>query len=139
MPRDYHRARADILEAMPGTVPDLAKRSGYARGTVKRWIAELRKGRPAERGAHIGEWLEQEGRGAVAVAVWHAGPGSHKHRRRKGKASSATKYARAVAEHGLPLLAAKAANQYHARQRRAGRADPLLAPFLIKPCQNETT
>lgn len=99
----------------------------------------LRSYARAERGAHIGEWLEQEGRGAVAVAVWHAGPGPHKHRRRKGKASSATKYARAVAEHGLPLLAAKAANQYHARQRRAGRADPLLAPFLIKPCQNETT
>lgn len=139
MPRDYHRARADILEAMPGTVLDLANRSGYARGTVKRWIAELRQGGVAERGAHIGGWLEQEGRGAVAVAVWHAGPGEHAPRQPKGNASSATKYAKAVAAHGLPLLAARAANQYHVRQRRAGRVDPLLAPFLAKPCQNETT
>lgn len=111
---------------MPGTVPDLAKRSGYARGTVKRWIAELRQGRVAERGAHIGEWLEQEGRGAVAVAVWLAGPGKHKQRHRKGNASSQEKHARAVATHGREILAAKAANRYHIRKRRAGHLDPLL-------------
>jgi hypothetical protein len=137
MSRDYHRARADILEAMPGTVPDLAKRSGYARGTVKRWIAELRKGRAADRGAHIGDWLEPEGRGAVAVAVWHAGPGKHKHRRRRGNASSQEKHARAVEQHGRELLAAKAANRYHARKRRAGHTDPLLGALFKQPTQED--
>lgn len=126
MPRDYHLARGHILEAMPGTAPHLVRRSGYERHTVNRWLAKLHAGKAAERGAHIGGWEVPEGRGAAYVAIWHAGPGRDARRPTR----KPDKYAKAVAKHGRPLLAAKAANQYHARQRRAGRTDPLLAALF---------
>lgn len=138
MPRNYHLAREHILEAMPGTVPHLVARSGYERHTVNRWLAKLHASKAAERGAHIGGWEGLERPGAAYVAIWHAGPGKDA-RRPKRDTSSAAKYARAVAKHGRKKLAAQAANRHHQRQRRAGRVDPLLAPFLAKPCQNETT
>lgn len=132
MPRDYHLARAHILEAMPGTVAHLVRRSGYERHTVNRWLAKLHEGKATERGAHIGGWEVPEGRGAAYVAIWHAGPGRDA-RRPTRTTSSAAKYAQAVAKHGRPLLAAKAANRHHARQRRAGRTDPLLAALFPQP------
>jgi hypothetical protein len=136
--RNYHLAREHILEAMPGTVAHLVRRSGYERHTVNRWLAKLHAGKAAERGAHVGAWDVPEGRGAAYVAIWHAGPGADA-RRPQRATSSAAKHAKAVAKHGRKKLAAQAANRYHRRQRRAGRTDPLLAPFLAKPCQNETT
>jgi hypothetical protein len=138
VPRDYHLAREHILEALPGTVPHLVRRSGYERHTVNRWLAKPHAGKAAERGAHIGGWEVPQGRGAAYVAIWHAGPGRDKARPRRNT-SSAAKHAQAVAKHGRPLLAAKAANRYHARQRREGRTDPLLGALFSKPCQNEIT
>lgn len=137
MPRDYRLARGHILEAMPGTVPELVKKSGYVRHTVNRWLAGLREGTPAARAAHIGDWIVPEGRGPV-VAVWHAGPGRHK-RRPVRNTSNAERWKKAKAKHGLPKLNAKWLNQHYARQRRKGRTDPLLGALFAKPCQNETT
>lgn len=137
MPRDYHLARGHILEAMPGTVPELVKKSGYVRCTVNRWLEQLRQGTPAERAAHIGDWFVPEGRGPV-VAIWHAGPGRHASRPRR-KTSNAERWKKAKEKHGLPKLNAKWLNQHYVRQRRKGRTDPLLDAFRPKPCHNENT
>jgi hypothetical protein len=122
---------------MPGTQAELVKRSGYAHATVKRWLAKLREGEPEQRAAHIAKWRIPKGRGP-ASAVWRAGPGEHAPYP-TWHTSNAERWRRAKARHGLDVLNAKWVNQYHARRRRAGHVDPLLAPFLYKPCQNETT
>jgi hypothetical protein len=73
-PRNYHLAKGHILQAMPGTVGQLAKKSGYSRGTVEIWLKVLRAGDPMTRGSHIVEWIPPAGAGAHA-AVHQAGPG----------------------------------------------------------------
>lgn len=55
-PRDYHQARRDILQAMPGTIAQLVKKSGYARGTVEIWVRKMRIGDPLARASHIIGW-----------------------------------------------------------------------------------
>lgn len=137
MPRNYHRARADILEAMPGDVPHLVKRSGYSVATVKRWLAQLRTGGPLERAAHIGRWIIPEGRGP-ASAVWHAGPGEHAPKP-TWRTDNAEKHRRYKAKHGAKRLNALAALRYRLRKLRDAPPDPLRAALLPKPCENETT
>lgn len=137
MPRDYHLARGHILEAMPGTVAHLARRSGYTACTVKRWLLQLRDGEPDQRAAHIAAWIVPTGRGGAA-AVWHAGPGEHV-AKPTWRTGNAERWERAKEKHGLEVLNAKWLNQYHTRRRRQGHVDPLLAPFFRKPCQNETS
>jgi hypothetical protein len=76
-PRDYHLAKEHILQAMPGTVDELAKRSGYHRNTVQIWLKVLRAGDPATRASHIEDWLPPAAHngGGVYLAVHGAGPG----------------------------------------------------------------
>lgn len=73
-PRDYQLAKGHILQAMPGTVEQLAKKSGYSRGTVEIWLKELRAGDPMTRASHIVDWIAPVGAGGHA-AVHQAGPG----------------------------------------------------------------
>lgn len=70
MPRDYHIAKRDILESMPGTVAQLVKKSGYHRATVERWLRKLR----AADGSHIVDWQRPNGAGNF-IPVHGAGTG----------------------------------------------------------------
>lgn len=72
--RNYHLAKEHILQAMPGTINALARKSGYSRGTVEFWIKVLRAGDPLTRGSHIIEWLPPNGSGQY-IPVHAAGPG----------------------------------------------------------------
>ncbi len=42
MPRDYHHAKKDVFDAMPGTQNEIVARTGYDRSTVGRWVSVLR-------------------------------------------------------------------------------------------------
>lgn len=73
-PRNYQTAKDDILQAMPGTIDELTKRSGYSRGTVGIWVKVLRAGDPLTRGSHIIDWRPPNGRGPF-IPVHQAGSG----------------------------------------------------------------
>lgn len=73
-PRNYHLAKSHILQAMPGTVGELARKSGYARGTVEAWLKVLRAGDALTRASHIIDWRAPNGSGPY-IAVHQAGPG----------------------------------------------------------------
>ena len=73
-PRNYHIAKEHILQAMPGTVDELVKKSGYNRGTVEHWMKALRTGDPRTRSSHIIEWHPPNGTGPY-IPVHQAGAG----------------------------------------------------------------
>jgi hypothetical protein len=75
--RIYHSAREDILQAMPGTATELAKRAGYHREYIYYWLRKLRAGDPLTRASHIIGWKDPTGpNGSGDYAPIHAaGPG----------------------------------------------------------------
>lgn len=70
MINDTAATRRDILQAMPGTIYDLARRSGYHERTVRRWVKTLQ----AASDSHVGSWLRNTDGGRHA-AIYHAGAG----------------------------------------------------------------
>lgn len=72
--RDYQLAKADILQAMPGTLQDLIQKSGWSERTVIGWLKVLRAGDPLTRSSHIIDWLQPKKVGPY-LAVHAAGPG----------------------------------------------------------------
>lgn len=62
--------KAQVVAAMPGTVPEIMARSGMTETTVKRWIRILR----AAGESHIAKWKRSIGSGAFqSVHVLGAG------------------------------------------------------------------
>lgn len=124
-------SRRDIVQAMPGTVPELTARSGWHRETVKRTLAELRGV-----GAHIGGWLVPEGRGPC-VPVWHAGPGRCLPMPKRGMTGQ-QRHLKAVKTHGRDMLNAKHRARHWRRKHLAGHVDPLQqAAFNLVKVTNE--
>jgi hypothetical protein len=124
MNRRHHLTQRDIVQAMPGTVREIARRSGYHHDTVVRHLAELRIGSERLRRAHIGAWFEPED-GRTPAPIWHAGPGRHRAEPKRRRQTNAERWARAKEIHGLPALNDKYTRNYHLRQRRAaGPANP---------------
>lgn len=70
MPRNYHVAKAHILQAMPGTHNELVAKSGWTYETVRRWLKVLRR----DSLVHIGDWARPNGSGHFQ-RIYHAGPG----------------------------------------------------------------
>lgn len=70
----YHIAKGHIVQSMPGTVPQLAKKSGYSANTVRFWVNEMRQGDPLTRASHITGWLPPPKSGAH-LPIHAAGPG----------------------------------------------------------------
>jgi hypothetical protein len=73
--RNYQLAKADILQAMPGTVEELVQKSGWALRTVREWLGVLRAGDPHTRASHIVGWVPQASRPGPPLAIHAAGPG----------------------------------------------------------------
>lgn len=131
MSADPAISRRDVLQAMPGTVPKLAERSGWHRETVKRRLAELRG-----HGAHIGGWLIPEGRGPCAP-IWHAGPGRSLPMPKRAK-TNRQRHAIALAKHGRDLINAKSNAQHWRRKHLAGQSNPIQqAAFNLVKVKNE--
>ncbi|WOH61925.1 hypothetical protein [Bradyrhizobium sp. BWC-3-1] len=71
MTKVYRHDRTQIaLQAMPGTLKDMADRIDAPKATVQHWIQDLR----ACGWAHVGKWQRTEGPGGI-VPVFYAGPG----------------------------------------------------------------
>jgi hypothetical protein len=66
--------REAVLMSLPGTVAELAKKSGYSKQTVKEWIRALRAGDPLNRASHIVGWVPPKTRGPHHP-IHAAGPG----------------------------------------------------------------
>lgn len=64
------KRRQALIEALPGTLKELAERLQVQPATVGIWVISL----CGEGGAHIGEWRKQSRQGPP-VRVYHSGPG----------------------------------------------------------------
>jgi hypothetical protein len=75
--RIYHTAKEDILQSMPGTASELAKRAGYHREHVYCWLRKLRRGDPMTRESHIIGWQNPTGPNGSGdyTPIHAAGPG----------------------------------------------------------------
>lgn len=62
--------KAQVVAAMPGTVPEIVVRSGMTESTVKRWICIMR----AAGESHIGSWKRSVGPGQFQ-SIHVLGPG----------------------------------------------------------------
>lgn len=127
MPRNYQIAKGHILQAMPGTVAQLVKKSGYETVTVQRWVARLRAGEPHERACHISGYQEPEGYG-YAPPIYTRGPGEHAEYTHTPLTPS-EKWSRAKAKHGMDALRKKERHRDFKRKLMLGQVelDPLQA------------
>lgn len=125
MPRNYQIARADILQSMPGSVDQLAAKSGYHRDTVTRWLRKLR----AENASHITGWLRPNGSGHF-IPVHGAGPSADVECTLKPLTASED-WQKRKAKYGMQMLRRQERARHWALQARRGRTtDPLVAALF---------
>lgn len=126
MPRDYHIAKRDILQAMPGTVAQLVAKSGYHRATVERWLVKLR----AADGSHIVDWLPPNGSGNF-IPVHGVGPGPDAPCKLRAMTPS-DKWQARVRRLGRDYLRNRSrTGEWALRARRVGfKSDPLLGALF---------
>lgn len=60
--------KSAVAAALPGTIHEIAKKSGLAESTIRRWLRELRE----NNAAHISRWNRQNG---LPTPFYAAGPG----------------------------------------------------------------
>lgn len=130
MPRNYHIAKQDILDSMPGTVSEIIKKSGYERCTVERWMRRMKHDDPAQRECHIIDWRRPEVSGQF-VAVYAAGPGKNAPCKLVAQ-SDAEKWQRAIQLHGMDKLRAKERARAWALKARRGQVNDPLMQALFK-------
>lgn len=73
MPKEQPNYKQLILDAMPGTVPELAKKAHIATKTVRRWLAVLMCKGP-ERQVRIVDWVRRKKGPPVPVYGKGSGP-----------------------------------------------------------------
>jgi hypothetical protein len=124
VPRNCHTAKADILQAMPGSVSQLVTKSGYHRATVERWVRTLR----AEQASHIIDWLRPNGSGNF-IPVHGKGLGEDAPCTLKPLTAS-DDWKLAKQRYGMDTLRAKERARHWALKARRGRRDPLVAALF---------
>lgn len=124
MPRDYHVAKRDILQAMPGSISEIIAQSGYDRSTVERWMRRMR-----DVDCHIIDWRRPEVSGPF-VAVYAAGPGDDAVCTLKPLTPSED-WHRKKEKYGMETLRARERAAHWALKARRGKVvDPLVAALF---------
>jgi hypothetical protein len=125
MPRKYHNAKADILQAMPGSMAQLATKSGWHLQTVERWVRALRKAGECR----ILDWQRPNGSGNF-VPVYGQGPGEDAACTLQALTGS-EKWRLTKQRYGMDTLRAKERARHWALRARRGQVrDPLVAALF---------
>jgi hypothetical protein len=126
MPRDYHYAKRDILDSMPGTISEIIAKSGYERNTVERWMRRMRGV-----DCHVVDWRRPAVSGPF-VPVYAAGPGEDAVCTLKPLTPSQD-WERRKTKYGVDTLRAKERAAHWALKARRGQVvDPLMAALFGK-------
>lgn len=119
MPRNYNVAKDHVRQAMPGTMAQLVKRSGWHHDTVSRWVRKMR----AAGECRIVGWQRPNGSGNF-VPVYGEGPGEDAPCTLKPLTPSQD-WQIAKQRYGKELLAKRERARHYARLARLN-GDPLV-------------
>jgi hypothetical protein len=132
MPRNYHTAKADIIQAMPGTTGQLVEKSGWHHDTVARWVRRMRKTGECR----IVDWRRPNRTGNF-VPVYGAGPGADAVCTLKPLTNSEDWHL-AKKRYGMETLRKKErARHWALKARRGETTDPLMAALFDRTTERQ--
>lgn len=117
--------KAQVIAAMPGTVPEIMARSGMTKSTVKRWITLMREAGEC----HIDRWIRPDGPGGfMPVHIIGEGKDARCHLKAFSGAHYSKKSRRKAKEEGkAEFTQARRSAQYYAKKATAKPHDWLHA------------
>lgn len=119
--------RSLVMKNLPGTTEEIAERSGLRKGTIQRWIRDLRK----ENLCYISGWERQIGTAGSPKAIYTLGNGKDRPPPKAlGTSVYSKRYRRKIkgTERGDLYSAKSKARYYEGKAKKCG--DPLINAFF---------